>query len=151
MSSNFKTPGYIYAIGIEGHPYVKIGQTIDVRTRLDVLQCASPFALHLIATVYVSDWIRYIERHIHKALAPYRHRREWFLIDMNIYKLERLVTTSFLHAIPDGQRVQALRLGSHEPKIPRRKDTPTEIQMPASMVDPFHSMHIEFDMDLELA
>jgi hypothetical protein len=89
--------GFIYAIGIGGTSYVKIGSTTrDVRQRLQALQAGNPLALTLVAALQVQADPVAVERYIHAALGPYHKRGEWYEIDMDTQRLEALVMQAVL-------------------------------------------------------
>jgi Meiotically up-regulated gene 113 len=57
-----KPGGTIYAIGAPGMPYIKIGSTrTSVAKRLQALQTAQPFVLHVLATVSIPEDVRRAE------------------------------------------------------------------------------------------
>lgn len=91
MSQN-ALAGCIYAIGIEGSPYIKIGSTRQtVEQRLVGLQTGQPATMHVIATVAVDGDLRQIERLVHTLLAKERQRGEWFETSMDEARLTDLV------------------------------------------------------------
>jgi hypothetical protein len=67
--------GYVYAIGMEGTPLVKIGMAKDVGQRLATLKRGVP--LRLLYAVCV-EYPGMLEREIHSILQPLRQRGEWF-------------------------------------------------------------------------
>ena len=84
--------GSIYAIGIDGSPYVKIGCTNGaVARRLHQLQRDSTERLRLIGSVAVTADRFQLEGHIHLALAASRAYGEWFRCPMTQARLEILV------------------------------------------------------------
>jgi DNA-binding XRE family transcriptional regulator len=66
-------PVYFVQVGDAGP--VKIGTTADVRARVQFLQCGSPEPLRLLGVV---DGDLFEERRLHRLLAAYRLRGEWF-------------------------------------------------------------------------
>lgn len=68
--------GFVYCIR-EPHGYFKIGQAINVYSRLSTLQSATPFELVVEGMIRVDDRCA-AERFIHGLLAQYHHRNEWY-------------------------------------------------------------------------
>ena len=69
---------WIYAIGMAGTSFVKIGFTNSAPVkRLQNLQSASPHALKLLKVYDCTD-APLIEQRIHQLLKPYQYRQEWF-------------------------------------------------------------------------
>jgi hypothetical protein len=65
--------GFIYALGIAGHPSVKIGKTRQaVAQRLSTLQTGQPEPLTLLAHAAVDHDLSQVEKAIHQSLAPMR-------------------------------------------------------------------------------
>lgn len=81
--------GTIYFIGPrEG--IVKIGFTTDLEERMRRLQCGSPVALEVIATVAGDTRL---EREYHRRFADARQHGEWFLRTIDVEaEIERLST-----------------------------------------------------------
>lgn len=76
--------GYVYAIGIEGSPLIKVGYTMgDPEKRLKTLQVGIPFRLKLLK-VYPSENPALIEYHLHRLLSEQRHGGEWFQFDLDL-------------------------------------------------------------------
>lgn len=69
--------GYVYAIGIVGTQYVKIGHARRPEKRLAALQGGLPFKLELLYVLKVDD-PRGVERTLHELLADGHVRGEWF-------------------------------------------------------------------------
>lgn len=67
--------GRVYAVLCEESSAVKIGVSDDPERRVSRLQCANPHDLILLGYV---DGGHDLERKIHKYLADYRMRGEWF-------------------------------------------------------------------------
>lgn len=86
------TGGFIYAIGAEGHPQVKIGSTKgSVEKRLAQLQTGYPGRLAILATVAVESNLLDIETRIHTFLIDQHVHGEWFAIAMSQERLVDLV------------------------------------------------------------
>lgn len=67
----------IYLVGIEGLSYLKVGVSSDVQQRLGSFQTGLPVSVILHAyerTPYAAE----LERQLHKRLAQYHVRGEWF-------------------------------------------------------------------------
>ena len=87
-----RTGGFIYAIGAEGSPHVKIGHTrTAVKKRLRALQIGHPSRLHILATVPVDDHLARIEKQIHRFLADQQQQGEWFAVQVDQDQLEALI------------------------------------------------------------
>lgn len=69
---------YLYVIRCE--QYYKIGYTFDLKTRLDNLQTANPFALYVVLAVRHPE-ARVIERMLHQFFYDKKVVGEWFLLD----------------------------------------------------------------------
>lgn len=67
----------IYAIRAKRTAYVKIGYAVDSRKRLEGLQTGCPHELEL---EWELEGPQSAEQELHKKLAAYRHRGEWFRI-----------------------------------------------------------------------
>jgi hypothetical protein len=63
---------------IQSGPFVKIGTTRDIATRIADLQRATPFPLTLLA-ILAGD-VK-LERELHRRFDKQRHRFEWFRIE----------------------------------------------------------------------
>jgi hypothetical protein len=75
--------GFIYAIGIEGYPSVKIGKTTGpVTKRLAALQIAQPVPLKILAVVPLDHNVSRIEKAIHRFLEAERQQGEWFAVPL---------------------------------------------------------------------
>lgn len=72
--------GYVYAIGIEGSPLIKIGHARDPERRLATLQTGLPFKLILLYQLKV-ERPRLVEQCLHGMLENSRGRGEWFDVD----------------------------------------------------------------------
>ena len=60
----------------DGVSFVKVGRTVDVRKRLESLQCGNPMGLQLLGCVKGGPEL---EGNLHRWLKPYRHScGEWF-------------------------------------------------------------------------
>lgn len=66
---------YIYIIGEEASPHVKIGMTTDLRRRLKSLQSTNPASLHIRWSALGG---RDIEQQLHAEFARHRTHGEWF-------------------------------------------------------------------------
>jgi ribosome-binding protein aMBF1 (putative translation factor) len=85
------TGGFIYAIGAEGSPYVKIGSThTAINKRLRQLQSGHPARLTVRASVAVASHGHKIEKIIHQFLADVRQQGEWFAATIDQESLEAL-------------------------------------------------------------
>ena len=67
--------GFVYVIGSDDFPFVKIGHTTNVKKRLCQLQSGNPFTLKVLAT-REGTWA--LEQLIHRSYAFQRIRGEWF-------------------------------------------------------------------------
>src|SRR5262245_25242027 len=84
--------GFIYALGAEGSPYVKIGSTKGaVEQRMKELQTGHPAPLHIIAQVAVTTQLRQVENSMHAILQAVCLHGEWFDIALDLARLEALV------------------------------------------------------------
>jgi hypothetical protein len=73
--------GYIYAFGMSGTDFVKIGKTRTMLSlRLEALQAGNPCVLRPIAAWAVDYRLRTVERHVHQLLHKFHYRSEWFLL-----------------------------------------------------------------------
>lgn len=85
--------GYIYAIGVDGSPGVKIGCTrTAVAKRLAQLQTGHAEQLTLFAAVEVREHLFAVEDLIHRALVAHQLTGEWFACTMTPERLSALVT-----------------------------------------------------------
>jgi hypothetical protein len=75
-----ETPGYVYAIQMEGHPIYKLGRCNNVPRRLSEIGIQLPFPYQIIFARRVSSPIR-IETAIHQTLADDRTNGEWFRLN----------------------------------------------------------------------
>ena len=148
-----KMPGFIYAIGMEHTPYTKIGKadhSVDKRMRL--LQVGTPYQLSIRATVYVPDWLWYIERHIHIRLAPYWYRGEWFAVEVDTYSLERLVVDALPLALRDiDKRLQCIATQASKPTKPRRQKPKPPLTQPIPRPWTPHDPFFDLDLDMDLS
>jgi DNA-binding XRE family transcriptional regulator len=86
------TSGFIYAIGAEGSPHVKIGKTtVPVAKRLVALQTGQPVPLKVLAYVPVDHGLSRIEKAIHRFLQADRQHGEWFALQVDQDQLEALI------------------------------------------------------------
>ena len=86
------TNGFIYAIGVDGSTYVKIGYTrSSVHARLKQLQTGQASPLHIVAAIPIEKHMRRIEKQIHAFLASERQHGEWFDIPMDSEQLQALI------------------------------------------------------------
>ena len=72
------TAGYVYAIGSEDFPFVKIGHTTNVAARLAQLQTGNPYRLEVLGT-WPGTFA--LEQLVHQSFAFQRLRGEWFDFD----------------------------------------------------------------------
>jgi ribosome-binding protein aMBF1 (putative translation factor) len=87
-----KTGGFIYAIGAEGEPSVKIGKTArPVAKRLAALQIGYPARLQIRAAVPVEQDLNRIEKAIHRFLESDRQQGEWFAVQVDQDQLQALI------------------------------------------------------------
>ena len=78
MASRLSDYGYIYAIGMEGSPLVKIGVRTTPYACVWVLcKRSSPQALELLQEIRVASPLL-VEHWLHRRLAPYCDHGEWF-------------------------------------------------------------------------
>lgn len=74
------------------HGYIKIGKSNDPLSRIRELQTASPYKIHLAATITVyGDW-HAVEERLHEVYSRYHKRGEWF--DLPDHAVEDLVEAS---------------------------------------------------------
>jgi DNA-binding Xre family transcriptional regulator len=86
--------GCVYAIGMAGSPYVKIGSTAStIEKRLKQLQTGHPHPLVPLASVCVQDHLTQVEQCVRVFLAEERERLagEWFVGMMTTEQLTALV------------------------------------------------------------
>ena len=84
--------GTMYAIGVVGTSYVKIGKTtVPVERRLQALQIGQPLPLQILATVPVEANLHRIEKQVHAFLEAEWRRGEWFDLPMDLATLEALI------------------------------------------------------------
>lgn len=69
--------GFLYGVRAGSALYMKIGTTADLQTRISELQVGCPDSL---AVLFAVPGDRHLERHVHRALRPWHHRGEWFLL-----------------------------------------------------------------------
>jgi DNA-binding XRE family transcriptional regulator len=102
--------GFIYALRAVGTPYVKIGSAKDVEVRRKQLQTGQPWALEIVATIFVGAEYRSIEYQIHTMLAAHQQSGEWFDVPMDAARLAALVQQA---RQPDtiGAKIKRLRQG----------------------------------------
>lgn len=87
------TSWYVYAIAMQGTPYVKIGMTWGtVAARMRQLQQGWPLDLHLLAVVCIPKHPEAIEKALHARFASCHVRGEWFACAVEQSQLEHLVT-----------------------------------------------------------
>lgn len=67
--------GYVYFIS--NGQYCKIGHAIDLKKRIDTLQCGSPYKLEIIKTLKSIDYIN-LENQLHNLFSKYRVLGEWY-------------------------------------------------------------------------
>ena len=72
---NITPQGFVYIIAATGLDLVKIGFSQTPHSRLSTLQTGSPVELELVATWQGTERD---EREIHRVLAEFRTKREWF-------------------------------------------------------------------------
>lgn len=69
------SPKYVYVIGMEGSPLVKIGHSNDPKGRLATLQTGLPATLTML---WHCEGGGSLERHLHREFKAQRVRGEWF-------------------------------------------------------------------------
>ena len=67
--------GYVYFIS--NGQYCKIGHAIDIKNRIETLQCGSPYKLEIIKTIKSIDYIN-LENQLHNLFSKYRVLGEWY-------------------------------------------------------------------------
>jgi len=72
-----QSPGYVYAIQMEGHPLYKIGRCNSVPRRMSEIGVQLPFPYRIIFARRVSNPVT-IETQLHRSLAVQRKNGEWF-------------------------------------------------------------------------
>ena len=105
--------GFIYALGAEGSPHVKIGSTKgSVERRMKILQTGHPAPLYIIARVEVATNLRRVEKRIHALIQAVCQYGEWFDIALDVARLEALVAEA-LYALtqpdPPKARVEPMQ------------------------------------------
>jgi hypothetical protein len=89
---NQKAGGTIYALGLQGTPYVKIGSTTTtVQQRRKQLQVGQPFFLEILAAVPVEEHLLKLERQVQLFLAETKVRGECFKVTIDGVILADLV------------------------------------------------------------
>jgi len=81
--SELSNYGYVYFVERAG--YVKVGYTQDIHSRMGAFQANSPFDFQLIGAIR-SDEYKTLEKSIHKRLAAYHKKGEWYDIDTQTAK-----------------------------------------------------------------
>jgi hypothetical protein len=71
--------GYVYVIGAEGLPVVKIGKAKNPEWRMQVLQTGTPVRLSLLWTTLGG---LELEGRLHRRFSAYRKHGEWFDLSM---------------------------------------------------------------------
>jgi len=98
--------GFIYAIGAEGTPHVKIGSTKgSVESRRRQLQTGHPLRLQTVASIAVDMNLRAIEKQVQTFLVEYLQGGEWFDVPMDPERLEALVTRAVQECAAPAQHV----------------------------------------------
>jgi len=72
----------VYVLQMEGTPWLKIGYTVQMDTRLASLQKGCPHPL-LLRKLYPCDFAGALERQLHRVLAVSRRTGEWFETDLD--------------------------------------------------------------------
>lgn len=67
--------GYVYFIS--NGQYCKIGHAVDIKKRLDTLQCGSPYKLKVVKTLKSTDYIN-LEVQLHNLFSKYKVLGEWY-------------------------------------------------------------------------
>jgi hypothetical protein len=89
----------VYLISYAEIPnHYKIGCTVDLIKRLDILNCACPFEIVLIHTIYTED-AEALEKALHRRFATQRIKREWFTLSQDDIKYIKSIHNS-LQIIP---------------------------------------------------
>ncbi|MGW7433309.1 GIY-YIG nuclease family protein [Streptomyces sp. NPDC054861] len=95
---------YVYVIGEQGSPIVKIGTTNDLSLRLTALQTGNPKP---IALLWSHKGDRELEGHLHATFAAHRMRGEWF--DLGVHgdpaaAVQKAVEAASLGLLPRPRR-----------------------------------------------
>jgi hypothetical protein len=84
--------GWVYAAREDDAPLVKLGFTrLHPSARIQRLRYQYHAPITLLGAVHLNRLALYMERALHKTLAPYRIEGEWFYLHMNQAILEALV------------------------------------------------------------
>lgn len=75
--------GWVYLIHAEGTDRYKIGRSVDLTRRHQVLQSQSPYPLELISCFHSLDAVT-DEGKLHELFAPYQVYREWFQFQLDL-------------------------------------------------------------------
>jgi DNA-binding XRE family transcriptional regulator len=128
------TGGFIYAIGAEGSPHVKLGSTRgtenSIAKRLKQLQIGQPSLLTIRARVSVAHDVQRLEKALHRMLAPCQQRGEWFALDVDQYRLESLVVQASQYNTPDYVGQQILRFRQKRGMSQRQLATAANVPQP---------------------
>lgn len=73
-------PGYVYVLQMEGHPYYKIGRTVNLTRRVSQISPQMPGKLELVKARHVGN-CEWAETNLHKEFKDRRLNGEWFLLD----------------------------------------------------------------------
>jgi DNA-binding XRE family transcriptional regulator len=110
--------GFIYAIGAEGSPHVKIGKTSgEVVKRVARLQTGYPARLSILAQARIEDDLDRLEKALHQMLESKHIYGEWFAIEVDQGQLEALILRAVQwlaeahgqKSMHIGERIQRLR------------------------------------------
>jgi hypothetical protein len=72
----------IYMLNLEGTNYVKIGITRDIHNRVNQIQAGVPITILILDCVRVRH-ARRLEAELHRHLAAFRVRGEWFVLPLD--------------------------------------------------------------------
>lgn len=82
---------YIYILKCD--KYYKIGIASNINSRLNTLQCGNPFEIEVVIATRNAK-AKELEKSLHGALAEFKHKREWFVLDTDfVEKLKNFIET----------------------------------------------------------
>ncbi len=112
-----KPGGTIYAIGVVGTRYVKIGKTtVPVAQRLQALQIGQPLPLEILAAIPVDENLHHIEQQVHAFLKEERSRGEWFEVSLDMQTLHDLIVRAIAFL---AQQERPIRRGKRDDGLMR--------------------------------
>lgn len=94
--------GLPWVYGIRSGSFIKIGAADNIERRRHNFQLGNPHQLTIVLR-QMCDEAYWVENRMHKILAPFKYRREWFSIDV---KTARSALTQALDDLADKRRKQ---------------------------------------------